>query len=144
LKEQHRKLVEKLLVEAGAQRRRFKRALISQLKIDPEALGSLATLKMAPDGYLIDHERAEVICYEVETTSSIDEGRLVPYVDWWWYLDDLGWNLRLVIVRGYGCHGTAFEIDLRTVSLTWDIENPSFIVGKVSPRLLNKEKRVAS
>lgn len=142
MKEQHCKLVSKLLAEAGAQQYRFKRALISQLKIDRTDMGPLARLKMAPDGYRIDHEQAEVICYEVETTTPINESRLVPYVNWWWYLDDLFWNLRLIILRGYSCHGVAFEVDLRAVSMTWHCKGP-VIVGNVSPHLLDKGKRRA-
>ena len=143
MKEQHRNLVDKLLIEAGARKGRFKRAVLAELKLDHEELKPLEEIRIAPDGYLFDHEREEVICYEVETSSPINEARLQPYVDWWWILDDLGWNLRLVILRGYSCHGVAFEIDLRAVSLTWHSEVP-IITGKISPRLINKEKRLVA
>ena len=142
MKEQHRNLVDKLLAEAGAQQGRFKRAVLAELKLEPEDLKPLDKIRISPDGYLFDHPREEVICYEVETTSPINEERLQPYVDWWWILDDLGWNLRLVILRGYNCHGVAFEIDLRDVSLTWDSLAP-LIIGKIDARLINKEKRTA-
>jgi hypothetical protein len=142
VKQQHRALVEQLLTKTGARRQHFKRALIKELKIDRRSadLEYLADSRITPDGFVIDHARSEVICYEVETTSPINEARLGPYVDWWWYLDDLDWKLRLVILRGYSCHGVAFELDLQKVSLTWLSQRP-IIVGNVSPRLIDKEKR---
>lgn len=143
MKEQHRNLVDKLLAEAGAKRGRFKRAVLSELKLTPEDLEYLAEIRIAPDGYLFDHTREEVICYEVEAGSPINEQRLAPYVDWWWLLDDLGWNLRLVILRSFARHGVAFEIDLRAVSLTWHSTKP-LIVGNVSPHLIRKERRASA
>jgi hypothetical protein len=140
LKEQHRNLVDKLLTEAGARRHCFKRSVRAELKLAREDLGPLTEIRIAPDGFMFDHAREEVICYEVETSSPINEERLAPYTDWWWFLDDLGWTLRLVVLRGYRCHGVAFEIDLQAVSLTWHSDVPA-IVGNVSPRFINKGKR---
>lgn len=129
MKAAHRNLVDKLIAESGARQHHFKRAVHSKLKLDHEDQDQLTEIRISPDAYLFDHERKEVICYEVETTSSINEDRLAPYVDWWWFLDAFDWNLRLIILRGYNCHGVAFEIDLRDISLTWDSYVP-IIVGK--------------
>jgi hypothetical protein len=143
VKEQHCQLVDKLLSEVGARRHSFKRAVRSELNLTSKDLESLEGTRIVPDGYLFDRDRQELICYEVETSSPINQERLSPYVDWWWVIDDFGWSLRLIVLRAYRSHGVAFEIDLPAVSLTWNSQ-ASRIVGRLPKNARCKEARVAS
>lgn len=84
-----------------------------------------------PDVFVIRPEEQEVICYEIEAASTIDESRLVPYVNWFWFLDDHEWKLRLFIVRSYSSHGVGAELDLFGISATWFANQNIHIVGQL-------------
>lgn len=84
-----------------------------------------------PDVFLIKPDEQEAICYEIESSSAINESRLVPYVNWFWFLDEQEWKLRLFIIRSYSAHGVAAELDLFGVSTTWHADRGIHIVGQL-------------
>jgi len=86
---------------------------------------------IAPDVFLIKPDDQEVICYEIESRSAIDEERLINYVNWFWFLDDQEWKLRLFIIRAYSSHGVAAEHDLFGISSTWSTKQKVHIVGQL-------------
>lgn len=86
-----------------------------------------------PDVFLIKPRAHEAICYEIESTSAIDDSRLVPYVNWFWFLDDHEWKLRLFIVRAYSSHGVGAELDLFGIGATWHSDRKVHLVGQLGP-----------
>lgn len=60
----------------------------------PPLEGSLLPSLPVPDAYEIDAKKHVVTCHECVVTHDIHDV-LPQYLDLWWYLDDLGWSLRL-------------------------------------------------
>ena len=144
---QHRNLVRAVKQRVGGQSHGFIKAVLKAMGVDrsqydQEALhfrrearcldGGLAMPSgFSPDVFLIKSDESEAICYEVESTSSIDAPRLVPYVNWFWFLDDHEWKLRLFTIRAYSSHGVAAELDLFGISSTWNVKRQIHIVGQL-------------
>lgn len=143
----HQTLVHAVKERVSGQCRGFTKAVLKAMNIDrsrydQKALrfrqtarcldGGLAMPRgFTPDVFLIKPRAFEAICYEVEATSTIDASRLVPYVDWFWFLDDHEWKLRLFIVRAYSSHGVGAELDLFGISTTWDSDYKVHLVGQL-------------
>lgn len=144
---QHQSLVHAVKEHVGGQCHGFAKAVLKAMKVDrsrydQKALhyrqearcfdGGLAMPRgFTPDVFLIRPERHEAICYEIESTSAIGASRLVPYVNWFWFLDDQEWKLRLFIVRSYSSHGVGAELDLFGISATWHSEQRIHLVGQL-------------
>lgn len=143
----HQTLVNAVRDRVNGQRRGFTKAVLKAMGIDRsrydkkalhlrhEAKCSEGGLPLpsgiTPDVFLIRPAELEVICYEIESSASINERRLVPYVNWFWFLDEHGWKLRLFSVRAYSSHGAASELDLFAISTTWHIRSGIHIVGQL-------------
>lgn len=63
-----------------------------------------------PDAFMVDTAKRIVVCFEVEVTNQVSDDKLEHYQDLWWFLDDVYWGLRLVVVDRYGNY--AAEIDV--------------------------------
>jgi hypothetical protein len=55
-----------------------------------------------PDLWLIDEECMSVICIEVEDTSRINTTKLNQYVQLWWHLDNMYWEIHLLCSDRWG------------------------------------------
>ena len=72
--------------------------------------GRRQTLQFIPDAFRVDSEEQEITLYEVEDSNFLTIRKLSIIVNLWWVLDDMGWNLRLVVVDRYGVNRK--ELDL--------------------------------
>lgn len=143
----HQNLVLAVKQRVGGRCHGFTKAVLEAMKIDrshydQEALrfrrearcfdGGLDMPRgFTPDVFLIKPNEQEAVCYEVESTAAVDASRLVPYVNWFWFLDDHEWKLRLFIVRAFSSHGVGAELDLFGISATWHAECKIHIVGNL-------------
>ena len=155
MSERHRNLVQAVKQRVGGQCHGFTKAVLKAMGVDRSRYdrtalhfrreahcldGGLAMPSgFTPDVFLIKPHENEAICYEVESTSAIDEGRLVPYVNWFWFLDDHEWKLRLFSVRAYSMHGVAAELDLFGISSTWHAKRGIHIVGQLGKETPDRE-----
>lgn len=132
--EQHQSVVRKLS-ELGASTHDFKQAVLKAIRrdCDQETADGLKTdlepSKITPDAYRIDHEHRTVVVFEVEKFSALDEVKMSHYIHWWWMLDDLLWDLRLIIVRCFANTGVCFEIDLRDVVYAEFSKDPAAVLS---------------
>lgn len=89
----HQLVVGDLLVKhPGSRTRGFKRSVTESLDGQLE----LPWLRIVPDLYEVSP--GLVIAYEVEDTHRVDRSKLRAYARLWAALDELDWELRLVIV----------------------------------------------
>jgi hypothetical protein len=143
----HRKLVLAVQQRVGGQCRGFTKAVLKAMGVDRSRYDKKAVRfrhearcldgglplprGITPDVFVIKPVANQVVCYEIEAASTIDAERLVPYVNWFWFLDDQEWKLRLFSVRAYSSHGVAAELDLFGISTTWFVESKTLIVGQL-------------
>ncbi len=80
--------------QPGARTRGFGKALLKEVFPEPEMYGQIGVV---PDAYIIDKERDTIIVYEVQTTNRLDAYKLSVYRDLWWALDNIEWNLVLIV-----------------------------------------------
>lgn len=73
----------------------------------------LAECRVLPDAFRIEHEREEILVYEVEVTHHLPDWKLERYCQFWWALDEYYWMLRLFIVDRFG---NQHELDLFRIS----------------------------
>jgi hypothetical protein len=96
----HRSFVERVLQDdPQAKTGRFRKTVAKALG-DPEAEDLREIPQIIPDAYSIAREDDSVIvtAYEVEVSSRLNDRRLRSYAQWWWFLDYLGHDLRLIVV----------------------------------------------
>jgi hypothetical protein len=67
-----------------------------------EALITWNECKFVPDAYLIDAERASIVCYEIEDTHPINHSSILAYGYAWWALNEIYWDLHLIAYDIYG------------------------------------------
>jgi hypothetical protein len=89
-----------------ARTRGFRKAVIAAVG----SPGAFPWWRRRPDAYEIRHR--QVVAYEVEDTHRIDDAKWADYGRLWRELDDLGWELTLVI---RDLRGGVYEPDLELV-----------------------------
>lgn len=77
--------------------------------------GLRQTLGFTPGAFKVDSESQEVTLFEVEDFNKLSVQKLSTIVNLWWILDDIGWDLQLIVVDRYGIDRK--KIDL----LAWSI-----------------------
>ena len=80
--------------------------------------GRTQTLGFTPDAFKVDSENREVTLFEVEDSHKLSTRKLSIIVNLWWILDDIGWNLHLIVVDRYATDRK--EIDLQEWSFLMD------------------------
>src|SRR5262245_42372723 len=156
----HRNLVQAVKQRTDGQCRGFTKAVLKVMGIDRSRYDQTALryrreapcvdggfplpAGFTPDVFRIKPQEEEVICYEIESTAWIDASRLVPYVEWFWFLDDQGWRLRLFIIRPYSSHGVSAELNLLGISATWHIESSVHVVGSLGVEAPKQESSLCA
>lgn len=80
--------------------------------------GRTQTLGFTPDAFKVDSEGREITLYEVEDSHRLTIRKLSIIVNLWWVLDDIGWDLRLILLDRYAA--SRKELDLRKWSFLMD------------------------
>lgn len=55
-----------------------------------------------PDLWLIDQEKQMIVLFEIEDTSLLKNKKLAKLVDFWWFMDNEGWNVECIVFDRYG------------------------------------------
>lgn len=87
--------------------------------------GRNQTLGFVPDAFKVDSENQEVTLFEVEDFHKLSIQKLSKIVDLWWILDDIGWNLQLIVVDRYATDRK--KINLLDWSLLMDRYSPGLV-----------------
>ena len=64
---------------------------------------------IVPDAYLIDPVNRTVVCFEIEDTHPLSRNNMQKYVNIWWVLEAIEWDL---VMKAYNVCGDCREIDL--------------------------------
>jgi len=80
--------------------------------------GRNQTLGFIPDAFKVDSENREVTLFEVEDFHKLSIRKLSIIVNLWWILDDIGWDLHLIVVDRYATDRK--KIDLHEWSFLTD------------------------
>lgn len=80
--------------------------------------GRTQTLGFTPDAFKVDSENRQVTLFEVEDSHKLSIRKLSIIVNLWWILDDIGWDLHLIVVDRYATDRK--EIDLHEWSFLMD------------------------
>jgi len=91
--------------------RGFKKALRFLESEDPfkDVRAVFDDLHIVPDGYVIDHDLAVVCCHEVEVSNGLSDAKILEYINLFWALDSIAWELWLI---AHDRWGNARNIDI--------------------------------
>lgn len=88
-------------IQAG---RGFTKALRPFIKrlVDEDASKEIHHLGFNPDAYVLDEDAREIVIYEIEDTHMLSTEKLDLLIEHFWWFDDMGLTLRLIVTDRYG------------------------------------------